>query len=312
MAAMFLTVCANPSVDSFWSLDQIQQGTTNRSNKETFYPGGKGIHTAMALNELGQDIITLGVWGGQTGQWLQSECHNKHIKTIGPSVGQWNRICITVDSDSSWDETELLGSGPYVEADTIKDFEYDYQQCLDNNNVSAILMSGSVPRGFKSDTYQKLTVKAKEAEIPVFLDASGPLLKNTLKESPFAVHINRYEGRNLSGKENPPDIARWLGDYCTLAAVTAGTDGLYLAYQESVYHAFYTLDEEKIVSTIGAGDCLLAGLCLATFTHEYPQEWAKFAAACGSANCIYPELGMLQAEDVKRITDQVTLQILEL
>ncbi|MCW9707972.1 1-phosphofructokinase family hexose kinase [Fodinibius salsisoli] len=309
---MFLTVCANPSVDSFWSIDQIQQGTTNRSTQESFFPGGKGIHTALAINELGENVSTLGVWGGQTGQWLKSECQNQGISTIGPSVEAWTRLCITVDSDSPWNETELLGGGPEVHTDDIASFREDYIKCLQHKDIRAILISGSTPRGFKNDIYSELVRKAQKKDIPVFVDASGPLLEHTLPKHPYAIHLNHHEGHELSGKEKPAAIARWLSKYCTLAAVTAGADGLYLAYEGKIYHAFYTLDEKEIISTIGSGDCLLAGLSLAIFRYDKPGQWAKYAAACGSANCIHPELGMLKAEEVEQIFEQVTLNIVKL
>src|SRR5699024_2460514 len=76
---ILITVCANPSVVSFWKVGSLERGTTNRSEKESFFPGGKGIHTALALAELGQQVTTLGLWGGQTGRWLQHECNRRDI-----------------------------------------------------------------------------------------------------------------------------------------------------------------------------------------------------------------------------------------
>src|SRR5699024_2248654 len=100
----------------------------------------------------------------------------------------------------------------------------------------------------------------------------------------------------------------WLGRYCKLAAVTAGANGLYMKFEDKLIHASYKIKESNIFSTIGSGDCLLAGLCLAYLKHEEPKEWARFGAACGSANCIHPELGMLKAEDVERILQNVTVK----
>jgi fructose-1-phosphate kinase PfkB-like protein len=93
-----------------------------------------------------------------------------------------------------------------------------------------------------------------------------------------------------------------------LAAVTAGSDGLYLAFGEEIFHASYKINSSEIFSTIGSGDCLLAGLCLAYLNCDDPEYWARFAAACGSANCIHPELGMLKAEDVDDILPEVVVK----
>lgn len=107
--------------------------------------------------------------------------------------------------------------------------------------------------------------------------------------------------------KNPIDIAQWFSKYCELTAVTAGADGLYLAFGDNFFHASHKINESDIFSTIGSGDCLLAGLCLACLEQEEPEYWARFATACGSANCIHPQLGMLKAEDVNKVLPDVTV-----
>lgn len=305
---MFLTVCANPSVDSFWRIDTLTPGTTNRSKGESFYPGGKGIHTAFALGELGQKVTTLGVWGGQTGQWLQQQCKKNGISTVGPTVEGWTRLCMTIQSDTKWKETEVLGRGPVVSDMVTNSFQSAFQQCLTERKPEAMLISGSTPDGFDDRLYHTLVEEARGANVPAYVDASGPLLTHALEAHPYGVHINLQEGQDLCGRNTPVEIAQWLSQKCTLAAVTAGADGLYLGFEGTIYHACYTIDESEIISTIGSGDCLLAGLSLAANRFNEPEQWTRYAAACGSANCIHPELGMLQRSDVERIFEQVMLK----
>jgi fructose-1-phosphate kinase PfkB-like protein len=205
---MILTVCANPSVDSFWSIDKVKKGAPNRSRKETFYPGGKGLHTAFALSELGQEVATLGLWGGQTSRWLQKQCWGRNITTAGPEVKQWNRLCITLKTDSSWNETELLGSGPEVDDAIRKSFHSNYVQCIRNKDIRAVIISGSAPHGFKDDIYRQLIIQAKKHKIPTFVDASGPLFEQTLPAQPTGIHINQKEGEALCNQKNPVDITK--------------------------------------------------------------------------------------------------------
>ena len=229
---MILTVCANPSVDSFWNFGHIQKGTTNRSAGESFYPGGKGIHTALALNELGQEVTALGIWGGQTGQWLKEQCLDRQIQPIGPHVAEWTRICITNKSTTDWNETELIGGGPSLAKRDVQKFKAIFRQGLADPKPEAITIGGSVPGGMPENSYHDLITQAKSVNLPVFLDASGQLLKKALPAHPYAIHINREEGKSLCGKDDPSVIARWLSDHCTIAAVTAGAEGLYMQYED--------------------------------------------------------------------------------
>ena len=305
---MILSVCANPSVDSFWSIPDITKATTNRSTGESFYPGGKGIHVAMALSELGAAVTALGVWGGPTGRWLQEECQGRNITTLGPEVEGWTRICVTNQTDTPWNETEFLGGGPTLSQQECQQFEEAFRQALADNAIEAVTISGSIPDGFNIGIYKKLVNQCKDADIPTFVDASGLLLEETLHARPHAIHINHHEGQALCSSDSPSDIARWLSEYCTVAAVTAGADGLYLATNNTLWHGSYTIPSSKIYSTVGAGDCLTAGLCLASLRYDSPQEWVKLGTACGSANCIHPKLGMLSANDVTTIAENVTLR----
>src|SRR5699024_8885161 len=194
---MILTVCANPSVDSFWKVGAIDRGTTNRSEKESFFPGGKGIHTALALAELDRQVTTLGLWGGQTGQWLKKECHRREIETIGPLVDEWSRICITMRSDTDWNETELLGGGPTAGPDAISEFEQAYTQYLQTDEAKAILLTGSVPNGFNMQFFPKLVGNVRMQGVRVFLTLAENLMKKTIGASPIGSQINNKEARNF-------------------------------------------------------------------------------------------------------------------
>ena len=56
---MLLAVCPNPSVDySIW-IDSLEPGKVHRATREERYPGGKGVHVAMAAAELGEDVTLL-------------------------------------------------------------------------------------------------------------------------------------------------------------------------------------------------------------------------------------------------------------
>lgn len=308
---MILVVCANPSVDSFWSFDKINKGTTNRSHRESFYPGGKGIHVAFALDELGKEVVLLGAWGGETGKWLQNKCRERNIIAVGPHVDDWTRICITNRSSNDWNETELLGAGPTLDSNEVDNFISTYQNQIQIHSPKAIIISGSAANGFESSLYYSLITFAKKFDIPAYLDAAGRLLEQALESKPFAVHINQNEGKNLCGEHNPAKIALWLSNYCSIATVTAGQDGLFLLLDNKIYHAYHKLDPSEISSTIGAGDCLLAGLCLASLENDNHKHWATYAVACGSANCIHPELGMLKADDVTAFLSKITVETFE-
>ena len=124
-----LVVCPNPAVDIYAKIDHFKQGDTNRITEESQYPGGKGVHVAMAAAELGQKVVLLGFWGGPTGLWIKATVEKLYpnINCVGPEVNGWTRSCYTFKSASDFDDTELLGTGPILEHADMDEFYFLFQ-----------------------------------------------------------------------------------------------------------------------------------------------------------------------------------------
>lgn len=305
---MILCVCPNPSVDVFQWLDNLKTGQVNRVRKEEFYPGGKGVHVALAASELGEDVVLLGFWGGPTGKWIQIKCQKQGIRCEGPEVDGLTRTCATFKSTrQSFDDTELLGAGPSLEEQQISQF-YDTFESL-SSEASCITLSGSWPRNADIDGYAQLIQKARKYHKPVYLDCSGKQLENALPEQPTGLHLNIKEAHQTFGNYSVENLVRGIRQRVKLAALTAGVDGLYLASDDEYIHASYKL--EKIHSAVGSGDCLVAGLAVARIRGYNFEDTARLAVACGAANCLRKELGMLHKKDVNRIMPKVSLQTME-
>lgn len=301
---MILCLCPNPSVDQYAWTDELTPGKVHRTLKEQHFPGGKGIHVAMAIKELGEEVAVLGFWAGPTGVWLRQQCQELGIQTYGPEVAGWSRICITFRAENHINNTELLGVGPTLDAAAIQAFKDTFQRLA--AEATSVAMSGSWPQGTQGNEYAELINIAHQLQKPVFLDCSGQQLSNALKEKPYSIHLNHSEGKTAFHEEKPQVLAKHLLQYCEYAAITAGKNGLYLAHENEIIHAQCTV--EKVYSTVGCGDCLVGGLAYAHSQNLDLLHTAQMATACGSANCMRPELGMLYKSDVNKLLDQVKLQ----
>lgn len=297
-----LVVCPNPSVDIFAWVDGLKIAGSNRVTKELHYPGGKGVHVAMAIAELGIEVKLLGFWGGPTGSWVKTECEKryKNLKWIGLGLDGWTRSCYTFKSDSEVDETELLGMGPELTDDDLESFNKSFEDYLPD--AICVTMSGSWPKGAPSNGYANLIARSNAQSKAVILDCSGDQLLNGLKLNPYAVHLNRSEVTSYTGLDDVEEASRKLSEI-TIAAITDGSKGLYLSENQNTIHASCIID--AVHSAVGSGDCLTAGLAVG-FAKGLPQEEvAKLGVACGAANCLKEDLGMLNREDVDRLVEKV-------
>ena len=59
------------------------------------------------------------------------------------------------------------------------------------------------------------------------------------------------------------------------------------------------------VSTVGAGDCFVAGMVFALATGKQPPEAFRYGIAAGSAAVMTPGSDLAHPEDIERLLPQV-------
>jgi len=306
---MILSVCPNPSIDTYAWLDQLQPGHSNRITKLEEFPGGKATHIAMALQELGQQNTLMGNWAGNTGLWIQQQCAQRGINISGITLEGQNRKCYTFrSSNPEFANTELLEPGPTFSADHWKEFKTAFEKEIEHHDL--ICISGSWPKGAPNVATKDLINCVNKAEKKIIIDCSGEQLKQCLSESFFGIHMNEDEAISLFNTNSIDRIIENLKSRVELIAITKGAEGLWLYYQGQLYHSNVRIDQ--VISTVGAGDCLTAGIAYAVQNKLTPEQIAAYGAACGAANCMHEELGELRLESVQKLLKKVVVKNIKL
>lgn len=302
-----VVICPNPSIDIQAHIDGFIPGQPTRIQQAFHYPGGKGLHVGMALAELGIPCEVIGIWGKDNGQTLISSCQDFYPELLvsGPFVEGANRSCYSFISGNEWNGTELLGPGPQI---TPQITELIFERISNQKeDIHSVAVCGSWPKGASMQATAQVVSYCKNLGIPCFIDASGGQLTEAIKEEPYFIHVNRSELEELYPGDFYSAIGKLTG-HCTVAAITDGSNGLFYGGVDNQWHANVRLDPQDIVSTVGAGDCLTAGLLKAHFEGLEVEISAKWGAACGAANCLRPDLGMLEQKVVERLMADVETQ----
>lgn len=300
---MILCVCPNPSIDTYAWMPDFTKGDVNRMTRTAEFPGGKATHVALALAELGAEAELMGVWAGGAGQWIQQASKEKGVSCSGPTVSGNNRKCFTFRSDDpQFDNTELLEPGPELSQEDWNRFLETFKARL--KEADFICMSGSWPKNAPDDAYRQLLDLAAARNKKVLLDCSGKQLEEAMKTGCFGLHVNQSEAEKFCGSSNLKDLLEKLDGKVDLVALTKGAKGLELYYNQEVVHA--KVEIPHVVSTVGSGDCLTAGIAYALTQEEITvKEIAAYGVACGAANCLIEDLGMLQNSDVQELLHKV-------
>jgi len=302
---MILSCCPNPSIDTYAWLHSFKAGGVNRISRLREFPGGKGIHVALALAELGADSKLLGLWAGNNGQWIKQACEEKGVASSGVGIPGNNRKCFSFRSeDPTFDNSELLEPGPELSFDAWEEFKHLF--ATEITNASLVCMSGSWPAQAPADAYRSLIRTAKQQQVKTLLDCTGTQLEQALEEGFFGLHLNEEEAENLCGSRQLQALLHKLAGRVELVALTKGAEGLDLYYKGEIVTAKVPI--ENIVSTVGSGDCLTAGIAFAVEKDWPLEKIAAYGVACGAANCLTEDLGMLQREQVEELLPRVQLK----
>ena len=289
---MILVVCPNPSIDTYAQMECMKFGEPNRFINIQEFPGGKGVHVALALQEMGSKVSLLGFWAGPNGEWVKSQCRDHGVDVGGISLSGNTRKCYTIRStDEKMDHTEFLEPGPKMDIQSFEAFKELFAEKI--KQAQLVIISGSWPLDSAENSCQELVKLCNQNQIDVILDCTGVQLQNALQENIKALHLNENE------YEEANDMMTNELKSVSLLALTKGKEGLELISSGGIVEGKVSLS--KVISTVGSGDCLTAGLGFSLVNNKDIQDHARYAVAFGAANCLRAELGMLYREDVERL-----------
>src|SRR5690606_1058188 len=108
---MIYTLTLNPSVDYIAELDEILVGGLNRMQRDTKFPGGKGINVSRVLKRMDVESRALGFAGGFTGDYLVDCLNKENIQTDFVQVNADTRINVKIKTET---ETDINAKGPAI------------------------------------------------------------------------------------------------------------------------------------------------------------------------------------------------------
>ncbi|MGM9928350.1 MAG: 1-phosphofructokinase [Bacillus sp. (in: firmicutes)] len=298
---MIYTVTLNPSIDYIVEVDQFQLDHLNRIDRESKFPGGKGINVSRVLNTIDVPSKALGFLGGFTGGFIQDTLEAEGVMTDFVKVQDDSRINIKLKTG---EETELNGQGPALTEENIQAL-YKKLEALQEGDV--LVLAGSIPPSLPKTFYSELTQKYSERGVKVVVDAGGTILAEVLKDRPFLVKPNHHELSELFNTKisTVEEVVPYGKKVVEMGAqnviVSMAGDGALLFTNGEVYSA--TIPKGKVLNSVGAGDSLVAGF-IGTYVKENDIVKAfQIAVATGSATAFSQDLAT--KEKIDSLLDQV-------
>lgn len=296
---MIYTVTFNPSLDYIVSVDDFQQGKTNRTATERLLPGGKGINVSMVLKNLGIESTAFGFSAGFTGEEIRRrvEAHGCKTEFIPVEEG-YSRINVKLKDKQ---DTEINGAGPHIGEEALQEL---FQRLNRVKNGDILVLAGSVPASVPGSVYRDIMHRLGDRGPLIVVDAEKELLTGILDCHPFLIKPNNHELGDifrveLNTRESVVPYAqrlREMGARNVLVSL-AGEGAVLLDENGKVYQR--KAPEGKVINAVGAGDSMVAGFLAGWLEKkDYEHAW-KMGIAAGSASAFSEFLAIKQ--DVEMI-----------
>jgi 1-phosphofructokinase family hexose kinase len=303
-------VNANAAIDKTVVVSPFRINTIHRPRQVLALPGGKGANVARGLRQLGETPVVAGWVGGHSGHYITTGLQREGIETIGVQLDSESRMCLSILDPEQGTLTEIYEHGEAVPEVKVEAFKDVFRSVV--AEYAAVTLSGSLPPGVPAHFYGELLTIAHAAGVPGVLDSSGAALRQGLETgAPRLIKPNAREFSALVERElaGVAEIAAAAGEvarqYQTIVVVSLGADGAVAATTREVI--FVRPPRLPIVSAVGSGDCLLAGITYGMVRGWTLREALRYGVAAGSANALTVGAGVFLQEDVERVRAQVTM-----
>ncbi len=316
MAALqVLTITMNPALDKSTGAKHIEPTKKIRCDEPVFTPGGGGVNVSRAIKKLGGVSTAWYLAGGSSGDKYEKLVEKEGIKQRKFDIPVDTRENVMVYDKTTSKNYRFGMPGPNIDK-KIADLLLDEIQRMDDR-PDYIVASGSLPRGIPVDFYRQLGEICSLHEIKLVLDTSGEPLKQALKAKVFMLKPNLRELATLAGKDaiigmEQEGLAKKLLDEgrCENIVLSLGAKGAMFAQHKSEIE--YVIPPTiPIVSTVGAGDSMIAGIMMGLMNGYSGKNAVQYGTAAGTAATMTPGAELCKKEDTEKIFNWIKASVQE-
>lgn len=311
MSRKVATITLNPAYDLIGHLPSIELNEVNRVKMTSLHAAGKGINVAKVLKELGMDVTVGGFMGNENQDGFQQLFSNLGIANRFQIISGRTRINVKLTEDSG-NVTDLNFSGFDV---TVKDWERFVTDSLSwLKQFDIVCVSGSLPGGVNTNAFTDWLTHLKSQCPCVVFDSSGDALMAGLKAAPWLIKPNHRElegwiGHKLNSIDDIIKAAHQLHDSgIAHVIVSLGEKGALWVNSSETWLA--TPPPCNVVSTVGAGDSMVAGLIYGLLMHESTEHTLRLATAISALAVSQSSVGVTDRTQLAAMMARVELKSL--
>ncbi|MFC2045425.1 1-phosphofructokinase [Chloroflexota bacterium] len=307
---MIATITLNPCLDRFLSVYGLVVDEVNRWATTRLYAGGKGIDVSRAIHEVGGRTIAYGFIGGAAGRTLEILLDEDAVSYSFTPIEQETRTNFIIVDTRTSQQTRIDAPGPRISRKEQERFYRKMERIYPR--PSLVVAGGSIPPGIPANVYHAIVMAARKYEVRTILDSEGKWLEEGIKAKPYLIKPNVREAAEFLKTELPTEESivkaalSFVDMGVEIAVISRGKDGIIAADNKQIIKAVPPV--VKVRSTLGAGDCTIAGLATKLANQESLIEACRLATAMGAATAMTPGAELCHRADVETLLPQINIE----
>jgi 1-phosphofructokinase family hexose kinase len=313
---VIVTVTLNAALDRSLTVPIFQLGHRHRASDVLTLAGGKGINVARALKRLDVPVVATGLAGGRTGTRIVEELTAEAILNDFVRIAGESRTSTAVVDPTVGTYTEINEWGPKVTPSELEILTEKLHYL--SRSADLVVFAGSLPRGVHDGWYADSVRELARRGVRVVVDTEGEPLRLALDAEPFLVSPNQREAEGIVGQEleDEDDFMMALDTLAELGArnvqITLDSGCFALVREDRQVRRYRaTAPQLEAVSTVGAGDVLLAKWITAELEGRGAEEALRTAVAAGAASVLEVGAGRFDPREAARLGTDVEVHQLE-
>ena len=308
MTYLVATITLNPAYDLLGFCPKVELGDVNLVQTNALLAAGKGINVAKVLSDLDVQLTIGGFLGKENRDGFNLLFKSLNVIDKFETIEGRTRINVKLTEENS-EVTDLNFSGFTIS-------EQDWQHFVTNSlewlkNIDMVAISGSLPAGVSLDKFTKWMEQVKAICPKIVFDSSRDALVAGLKAKPWLIKPNNKElemwvGRKLSTLEDVKAAAMELvNDGIENVVISLGSKGALWVTKNEAWLA--KPPKCHVVSTVGAGDSMVAGLMYGLMTNRSIKDTLVFASSVAALSVGQAGVGISGCQAVNNMLEKIEI-----
>ncbi|NUE95787.1 1-phosphofructokinase [Gilliamella sp. ESL0232] len=302
------TITLNPAYDLLGFCPKVELGDVNLVQTNALLAAGKGINVAKVLSDLDVQLTIGGFLGKENRDGFNLLFKSLNVIDQFETIEGRTRINVKLTEENS-EVTDLNFSGFTIS-------EQDWQRFVTNSlewlkDIDMVAISGSLPAGVSLDKFTKWMEQVKAICPKIVFDSSRDALVAGLKAKPWLIKPNDKElemwvGRKLPTLEDVKAAAMELvNDSIENVVISLGSKGALWVTKNEAWLA--KPPKCHVVSTVGAGDSMVAGLMYGLMTNRSIKDTLVFASSVAALSVGQAGVGISDCQAVNNMLEKIEI-----